>query len=313
MNISIIIINYNLAAEVKKCIDSLLDLKCCTEFEIILIDNHSEEESIITAIEKLKQNQKLDLTFIRTEKNIGFGNACNLAAKLAKGDLLFFLNPDTVIKKNIFDPVINYYKKNSADGIIGLNVSDKQFLDFSAGYFPNLIFETLNLILLGRCCEALYVKLYSILSKNKKLKVHWVMGAAFFIPRTLFESLNGFDSDYFLYFEELDLCKRVIRSGFSVNYLSNVKVDHSGSVSTKKNYYFFTKMFYKGKLLFLKKHCSNFGYQIYKALLFMHITNQSIFWRIMKFKNIQKSLGKIHAFNEILENMNHPENISNTP
>jgi hypothetical protein len=45
----------------------------------------------------------------------------------------------------------------------------------------------------------------------------------------------------------------------------------------------------------------------------MHITNQSIFWRIMKFKNIQKSLGKIHAFNEILENMNHPENISNTP
>lgn len=312
MNYSIIIINYNLSNEIRNCIHSLLKVVNVFDFDIILVDNHSEDEAIIKIAEELKHDTKLKLTFIRIEKNIGFGNACNLAVKESSGEILFFLNPDTLIKENIFQKVMNELKNDIQNrGILGLNVSNKKSIDLSAGYFPNYFFEVLNILSLGRYFEAIYVKLKVIFSRTKRIKVDWVMGAALVIGRDLFEAVNGFDPDYFLYFEEMDLCKRVIQRGLSVDYLPNVKVEHFGSASSKKNYYFFTKMFYKGKLLFLKKHSNNLEFHIYKILLFLHIINQIIFWWFIKSKSGEKSLGKIKAFKEILYNLNFPEKISN--
>ncbi len=90
----------------------------------------------------------------------------------------------------------------------------------------------------------------------------------------------------------MDLCKRVIDKGLPVTYLPNLTIEHLGSVSSKKNYYFFTKMFYKGKLLFLKKHSEVPAFDIYKILFFLTILTQIIFWQCMKLKNKEKSIGK---------------------
>ena len=225
---------------------------------------------------------------------------------------MFFLNPDTVINSNIFKgTIVNKLSDSSFQGIIGLNVNSNKILDYSAGYFPNYLFEILNIFLLGRYIEALYIKFKEIFSKSKSLNVEWVMGAALLINRQLFEEIKGFDPDYFLYFEEMDLCKRVISRGLTVTYLSNIKIDHLGGASSKKNYYFLTKMFYKGKLLFLKKHSTKIAFSVYRILFRFTVVNQIIFWWLIKFQNGEKSAGKIWAFKEILKHLDTPEKINN--
>ena len=310
MFLSIIIINYNLSDETKNCINSLLNLIIDFEFEIILVDNHSEDKSIENIAGEFLRNNKLKFKFFQSEKNIGFGNACNLAVKSSSGEWLLFLNPDTLIIENVFNKVLNEFRDNFiGKGILGLNVNSNKFMDYSAGPFPNFFFEFLNVFLLGRYCEALYVKFKSIISRSKRIKAGWVMGAALFISRKLFMEVNGFDPDYFLYFEEMDLCKRVTNKNLPVTYLADIKIEHLGSSSSKKNYYFFTKMFYKGKLLFIKKHSSPSMFNIYKVLFLLTIINQTIFWWLFKFSNKEKSMGKIRGFGEIIKNLSSPEKI----
>jgi hypothetical protein len=312
MLFSIIIINYNLTNEVKNCINSLIKVANGIEYEIILIDNHSEDESIIEVFNDISKNTQIRMSFSRTEKNLGFGNACNLAEKKAVGDWLFFLNPDTIIRDNIFPKIITEINDSYiGKGIIGLNVNSNKFIDFSAGLFPNYFLEILNVFLIGRHFEAIYVRLKTIFSKDKKLKVQWVMGAALLISKKLFEQVERFDPDYFLYFEEMDLCKKVNDKKLPITYLSNVKIDHLGSVSSKKNYYFFTKLFYKGKLLFLKKHSSKLSYSVYLVISFFTILSQILYWQLMKLKNREKSSMKIQAFNEIIKNIGNPIKINN--
>ena len=316
MVFSIIIVNYNLSDEVQDCINSLVKITKDVEFEIILIDNHSEDESILKIAEEFSNNTSLSFKFIRAEKNIGFGNACNLATKHSKGELLFFLNPDTIIEENILMKVnerLEKYSLNRNQSVLGLNVSNQKLFDFSAGIFPNYFIEFLNIFFLGRFAEAVYIKMKSIFSGNKILRLHWVMGSALIIGREEFLKIGGFDPNFFLYFEEMDLCKRAINNGLSVMYFADIRVDHIGSVSAKKNYYFFTKMFYKGKLLFLKKHYSNLQFYIFGRLFFFQVINQIIFLYLLKLKKSEKSYDKIRAFREILNHINNPEKISNTP
>ena len=312
MDFSIIIINYNLSNEVKNCINSIIQFIDNSNFEIILVDNNSHDKSVLKLVDALNQNSRLKFLFIQMDKNIGFGNACNLAAKKSSGNWLLFLNPDTLIKDNIFQRMKYELNGNFINkGIIGLNVNCNKLMDFSAGFFPNYILEVFNIFLLGRYLEAIFVRIISKFSRTKKIRVEWVMGAALFINRYLFEEIKGFDQDYFLFFEEMDLCKRVINKGFPVTYLANIKISHLGGASAKRNYYFLTKMFYKGKLLFLKKHSSKSAFDIYKIILFFTIINQIIFWLLNKLNNKEKAFGKIKAFREILKNLSTPEEITN--
>ncbi len=314
MDLSIIIINYNLTNEVNNCISSLLNISYDFDFEIILVDNHSEDKSIIKIADKFVQDDKFKFIFFRTEKNLGFGQACNLAVQRSSGRILFFLNPDTLIKENVFqDVLIEFNNLPSNNGVVGLNVNSNKLLDYSAGFFPNYLYEILNVFLIGRYFEALYVKYKSLICRDNKLNVDWVMGAALFINRELFEEIKGFDSDYFLYFEEMDLCKNVSLKGFPIIYLFNTKIEHLGSVSSKKNYYFFTKMFYKGKLLFTKKHQDKYAFNLFKKFFFFTFINQIVFWWLLKIKDKAKSSGKINAFRELLKNLETPEKITNLP
>jgi GT2 family glycosyltransferase len=314
MQFSIIIVNYNLSNEVRNCLISLTQFVNKSDFEIILVDNNSDDKTINKIADFFSNTVNFNFKFIKTEKNIGFGNACNLAAESANGTYLCFLNPDTEIKSDVFSFIVDKYKDpDLSKGIAGLNVGETGLVDYSAGYFPNLFFEALNIFSLGRFFEAFLVKVKSRLNKKDIINLDWVMGAAFFIKRDLFIELNGFDTDFFLYFEEMDLCKRAKNSGAVVKYFPSVKIDHIGSAGSKKNYYFFTKMFYKGKLLFLNKHSKRQVLSIYKVLMFFHILTQILLWKILSFNNKYKSQGKISAFREVLSHLSSPQNISNNP
>ena len=312
MDFSIIIVNYNLSDEICSCIDSLYKYLNLKDFEIIIFDNNSAETSINLLKQKIYSVNSNNISLILNDKNIGFGQACNLASLKASGKILLFLNPDTMINIDILNLVKPaFYKSINKDCVIGLNVHENKYLDYSAGYFPNLFFEILNIFSLGRVVEAFYIKVLTILFNKKKMQVDWVMGASIFIPKILFEDIRGFDSDYFLYFEELDLFKRIKKNGYPIYYFPNISIKHVGSVSTKKNYYFFTKLFYKGKLLYLQKHSSKLKLIIFKLLILFHFINQIFLWFILRIKYPGKANGKIKAFKELIWYINNPLNIPN--
>lgn len=310
--ISIIIVNYNLADQVRNCVYSLLRFCNPEDFELILFENGSTENSLHSLVEELKSNNQLNLKFIQSENNLGFGKACNRAAEKAESEIIFFLNPDTIVENDLLaqlnlQVVPEIYQSNI---IAGLKVNSNSIFDFSAGYFPNIFFELLNILLVGRFFEAMLVKLKTFFAKHS-IQVDWVMGSAIIMRKNLFEKLKGFAPEYFLYFEEMDLCKRAKDLGYDIKYFHNISVNHLGSVGSKKNYYFFTKMFYKGKLIFLKKHLSKAAFSIFGFIVKMQFYSQIVFWSVFRIKSESVAKDKIRAFRELLKYLNCPEKISN--
>jgi GT2 family glycosyltransferase len=296
-DISIIIINYNLAKEIENCLRSLFerinsdsDLK----YEIVIIDNNSPNKELHEVEKKfIKDN----IYFYYLDTNLGFGKGCNYGFSKARGEYVCFLNPDTLIKENIFPSIIKLFEGDNTIGIIGPKQQvRKPFFDFSAGFSPNVFFELFNLIGLGIFVEGFIMFLYTKLKREKPLKVNWILGAAIFISSELFNTINGFDKDYFMFFEELDLCKRVSNKGYKIIYDPSLKIHHIGSVSGKKDYKLYTIRTYSSKYIFISKNFSSLKKYLLKFLLFTQLFSQIIIWTLLFPLNKEKSKQKLKAF-----------------
>lgn len=227
---------------------------------------------------------------------MGFGTACNIGVSHSTGDVLFFLNPDTLlIEKSLsftlFENVLNMNKV----GIIGLNVSAETRLDFSAGYFPNIFSEVLSVFLVYRVFEAYIVAHRKNRTLNQFLNVDWVMGSALLIKREIFSLVGGFDPKYFLYYEEMDLCYKVKCRGYNNVYLFTQKIHHKGSVTQRDNYLDFTYNYYSGKYRFIKNSFTGNMQNYYKITFHLHNIFLMIFSFILIPANSKKYIGKIRG------------------
>ena len=303
--ISIIIVNYNLEKEIEDCLDSLFNNIISKnhlhiEFEIIIVDNNSPNKILSTLEEKYK-NQ--NVRFVYSERNLGFGKGCNLGAKIANGDLLVFLNPDTILTEDIFTPIIKLFKTDNSIGIVAPKQQVlKPFFDFSAGFFPNIFFEFLHLFGIGVFFEGFLMFILTKLTNKKFFPVDWILGAAIFIKKDVFDQVDGFDKDYFMFFEEVDLCKRVKRKNFKVIYYHSLKLNHIGSVSGKKNYFLYTVRTYASKTIFIKKHYFFPIKQLMIAFLYIQLFSQIIIWTLLLPVSRDKSVHKIKSFYYLLKN-----------
>lgn len=215
--ISIIIVNYNGERFILSCLDSLLKKQKNIDLEIIMVDNNSKDDSVRKVKEKYSQ-----IKIIKNKEDVGFGRACNQGTKIAKADILFFLTPDTIIiNDQFFNKAINAFKEPLV-GVVGF-------------------------------------KIFSLENKRqlwthgqKKNDIIWVSGAALMIRKSVFKKVNGFDEKFFLYFEDRDLCQRVIKNGYKIKLL-NEKIIHSGgtSFSDKKEQ---KKYYYQSQSYFWQKH-----------------------------------------------------------
>lgn len=297
--LSVIIINYNLEEEINNCLNSLLKTldkveKLSQSFEIIIVDNNSPNKSLSLLEEKYKSEK---IHFFYSEKNLGFGKGCNLGASKAKGEFLLFLNPDTIVEEDIFTTIIDLFKSEKKIGIIGpKQQTRKPFFDFSAGFYPNIFFELLNLFGLGVFFEGFLVNLLTKFSSKDFFNVYWILGAAIFIRKDLFDTIDGFDKDYFMFFEEVDLCRRVYRRGYKIVYYHKLKIHHIGSVSGKRNYFLYTVRTYASKYLFLTKHYKFPLKQILITLLHIQLISQIIIWSLLSPFSFDKSKQKIRSF-----------------
>lgn len=240
--LSIIIVNYQSEKHLKKCIDALYaKIKPIINLEIIVVNNDASEslEKIINVFPKIK--------VLTCPKNYGFGSAANKGASIATSNVFLFLNPDTEIINNRIDLLLKEFENNPRVGVIGPKIIDQD------GYIQKYCFGKEPTF-----WEILKNNLNFLKSKTKitnvqKKNVDWVSGAALFIRKSVFEKLNGFDKNFFLYFEDVDLCRRARLSGWKILYFPNLIVRHlSGKSFSNKRIQ--KKHFYASQFKYFLKH-----------------------------------------------------------
>ncbi len=224
--LSVIIVSFNSQDFIDKCIISVLKF-LPDKSEVIVLDNASED----LTVDKLKQfTPKIKL--IISDKNLGFSNGNNKAVKIAKGEYLFFLNPDTYLTEDIFTPLINFYQADENIGIIGPKlITPDGSIQATVKKFPS-VWGAFKELILG------IPKTYSqyIPKENKPIIVDCVYGAAFLISANLFRNCGGFDERYFLYYEDIDLCRKLKKLNKKIYYYPLIELTHLvGATKSNQN------------------------------------------------------------------------------
>lgn len=234
--LSIIIVNYNGLKYLKNCIDSIILKTNGLSYEIIILDNNSIDESCAFIKSHYPKVQ-----LIESKVNYGFGKGNNEAFKLATGDSILLLNNDTILRDDLL-PIVNYLKKDPTIGAIGIKMLDgnKQFLPAS-GDFPtiNNMFWMKNIQRNGN----------RILNANTAQEVDWLTGSFLLMPKKVYSEINGFDEDYFMYVEDVDLCRRIANKNYKRIFLPQYKYTHFVGFSRLKN-----PFLVKGYELYISKH-----------------------------------------------------------
>lgn len=239
--ISLIFVNYKSSKQLRASLQSVVDFEGKQEglFETIIVNNDVSETEMV---KKLSSEQGCAL--IANDKNCGFGAAANKGAQQARGEFLGFLNPDTLWQKTCLQDIQKTFQEQPTLGILGLTLvaTSGKPEEWSFGKDP-----TLCRIILNNFFH------FEKRAHRNDMVVDWVSGAALFIRRDLFVRLGGFDENFFLYFEDVDLCRRVRAVGHDVLLTKGFPIVHYGGqshMSTKKQ----KEYYYQSQEKYFKKY-----------------------------------------------------------
>lgn len=234
MDISFISVNFRSAKSLERLLSSLSlhfqDKK--TQIEFIIVNNDTAESNQVEALKKYFPG----LVVIHSPGNIGFGRANQLGSEIATGRILFFINPDTVLRSANFLGLLKAFEfyPRSVYGMGLVNVSGKRER-WSSGEFPSLwrlFWNNCPLLPVNKSWESRVL-----------CPVDWVSGAALAVRKDLFEELGGFSPDFFLYFEDVDFARRAKAEGARVAVYPFIQFSHEGggsvrSTSLQKQYFY---------------------------------------------------------------------------
>lgn len=236
INLSIVIVNWNTSDLITKCLSSIKRNLLDKTYQVYVVDNLSSDNSVDLIKKKFKW-----VKLIANNKNLGFAKANNQVLKKVKTEFVFILNPDTLIKKNSIKPLLEFLKNHPQTAICGPALLNK---DGSIQHFgmyrkkPSIL-QTL----------LFYTDLYRLSIKNKFLtnnfwesdverktitEVDQIPGAAMMARTAALKEVGFFDEDYPFWFEDVDLCNRLTKSGFKLNYIPDAEVVHLVGGATDK-------------------------------------------------------------------------------
>lgn len=227
LSVSIIILNYKTKKLTADCVNSVLDNKPNSSHEIIVVDNASNDGSVPYLEKRFGKRIKI----VETKRNLGFGPGNNLGAKDATGYYLLFLNSDTIVQPEAIDTLINFADKHPEYGAMGPAVmlkNNKDVQPASFGKLPNIW------RLLARNTTS---KKPHLDSRFVCTETEWLTGAALLIPNEVYWAVGGFDSRYFMYFEDQDICANILKLGYEICVVNDARIIHLGGqsiINTKK-------------------------------------------------------------------------------
>ncbi|MDH3268309.1 MAG: glycosyltransferase family 2 protein, partial [Ignavibacteria bacterium] len=258
MDLSIIIVNYNVKEFLQNLLNSIEKASSNILKEIIVVDNASDDGSVEVIKEKFSS-----VKLIENKINVGFGRANNQGLAFAKGKYILFINPDCIISEDTLDKMISFFENHSDCALAGCKIlnSDGTLQLACRRSFPGpwtsfTKVTGLSNIFSNNRIFARYNLTY--LDENKTYEVDAVSGSFMMIRKEVYEKTGGFDEQFFMYGEDLDLCYRVQKNGYKVYYMHETQIIHYKGESTKRSNLDETKLFYDAMNLFVKKHLSSF-------------------------------------------------------
>lgn len=254
MELSVIIINYNVKYFLEQCLCSVQKAIEGVDAEVIIIDNNSTDGSV-----EYLQSQFQNFQWLSNKENVGFGRACNQGFKLSTGNYILFLNPDTIISEDCLKKCISFLESKPDAGALGIKMLDGKgkFLKESKRAFPSPATSLFKLLGFSKLFP--HSKVFSRyhlghLDENKNHEVEVLAGAFIMIKRKVFEQIGGFDEIFFMYGEDVDLSYRIQKAGYKNFYFAESSIIHFKGESSRKGSLNYIKMFYAAMSIFVKKH-----------------------------------------------------------
>lgn len=275
IDLSIIIVNYNVRYFIEQCLLSVQDACKNITAEIIVVDNNSQDESC----ELIKTKFPL-VKLVANKGNAGFSKANNQGVDIAEGEYVLILNPDTVVTEDTFDKILAFAKSKSNFGALGTKLIDGRgvFLPESKRGIPTPKVSFNKLLGISSKQTGKYYA--SHLKNDETGVVEILVGAFMLMKKSTYEEVNGFDEDYFMYGEDIDLSYKIIKKGYQNYYYSESQIIHYKGESTKKDIKYL-KYFYGAMTIFYKKHFKL--NVVYDFLMSFGIR----FWYLMKYVNLK--------------------------
>ena len=277
MQLSVVILNYNVRYFLEQCILSVQRAIGNIEAEIIVVDNASSDDSCAMVAEKFP-----NITLIANKDNVGFSKANNQAVAIAKGEFVCILNPDTAVAEDTFLKCFASAEMIPNLGAMGIYLLDGTgcFLPESKRNLPTPKASFLKLIGKTKKYYAVHV------SEEKEGEVPVLVGAFMFLKRSVYNEVHGFDEDYFMYGEDIDLSYKIEQAGYKNYYLGSADTLHYKGESTQKDAAYL-KRFYGAMQIFYKKHFKS------NLLLDISVSVGVVLAKILKKRSISKKSNNI--------------------
>lgn len=254
MDISVIVVSYNVRDYLSLCLDSLIRSVRLLSGEIIVVDNCSEDGSV----EYLKMNYP-DVKLMLNSTNVGFGVACNQGLEAAQGKFILFINPDTIIPEDMLVQSIDFLNRREDAGALGVCLIDGTggILRESKRSIPTLWSSICKFSgLSDRFPQISFFNGYYApeIEYEEIGEIEVLPGAFMLIRKHILYTLNGFDPRFFMYAEDIDLSYRIKKLGYKIWYNGALKAVHFKGESTKKSLVEYTDTFFSSMKLFIEKY-----------------------------------------------------------
>jgi len=234
VNLSCIIVNYHNSHTLGDCLASIYQNPPASEFEVILINNSPNDTGWQPVVEQYPQ-----AICIENKRNLGFASANNQGFSESRGQRTLFLNPDAILKPGAIEHMAEFLDAHPDVGIVGPRVLNSDgTIQMSCRRFPTLWTGLFNRYsLLSRWFPRnRFTRRYLMtdFDHDSTMEVDWVSGCCMMVPQNVFEEAGRFDENYFLFNEDVDLCRSVWQKGYRVMYEPAAEVVHQITTSHGK-------------------------------------------------------------------------------
>lgn len=250
MQLSVIILNYNVRYFLELCIKSVEAAIIDIDAEIIVVDNHSSDDSC-EMVKELFPN----VVLIENNENYGFSKGNNIGVAVATGNYICILNPDVVLAEDTFKILLNFAETTPKIGIVGCKLIDGrgEFLPESKRNVPTPLVSIQKILGDSKPYYATQLK------EDETGEVSVLVGAFMLMKRHVYNEVHGYDEDFFMYGEDLDFSYRVLKSGYHNYYNPTTTIIHFKGESTLKDKVY-AKRFNEAMQIFFKKHFESNGF-----------------------------------------------------
>lgn len=278
VELSVIIVNWNTCQLLDSCLSSVYETKEDLAVEIIVVDNSSSDGSL-----QMLKDKYPEVSVIRNPENVGFARANNQGFGASKGRYILLLNSDAILLDGALQELIQLANSNPKIGLVGARLINQDG-SFQASFtnLPNLLQELLIVSGVGRLVYGKWYPSHGPAISRGPQSVGYVEGACMLIRRAPYEEIGGMDESYFMYSEDVELCKALHDHGWVVMYQPTAKVIHLGGGSSKHRRPQREADLYQSKVSYYRRHHGNFQADLVKGIIFIFACIKLIFHRSIK-------------------------------